>query len=129
MIHELKTFTDPRGSLTVAEIEKDIPFLVRRAFWIYDVPDYQQRGRHANKEIHEFLVVLKGKVEISLENKDGIQHYCLDSPDKGLHVSPFTWIELHYFSPDAVLLVLSSHSYQPDTYINSYEEFLNIIGK
>lgn len=129
MTSELKTFTDLRGSLTVAEIDKDIPFLVRRAYWIYNVPDGQVRGKHANRVTHQFLVAVKGCVKISLENMEGRKIYNLDTPDKGLHIPPLTWNELLYFSSDAVLLVLSSHTYQPDTYINSHEEFLNIIGK
>lgn len=123
----LRTFTDPRGSLTVAEMEKDVPFLVRRVYWIYNVPAGQERGKHANRVTHQYLVAVKGCVKICLENSEGRKMYCLDSPDKGLHIPPLTWNELLYFSADAVLLVLSSHPYQPEMYINSYEEFLSLI--
>ena len=99
----LKTFTDERGSLTVAETGKDLPFEVKRAYWIYGVPEGHER------------------------DKDGRRTYVLDAPDKGLLIPPLTWNELLHFSEDAVLLVLSSQPYRPEMYINSYEEFLRMI--
>lgn len=123
----LDTFTDERGSLTVIEAEKDIPFVVRRAYWIYDVPVGQERGKHANRMTYQYLVAVKGRVEITLENKEGKRAYVLDRPDKGVLIPPMTWNELLSFSEDAVLLVLSSQPYRPEMYINSYEEFLRII--
>lgn len=123
----LDTFTDERGSLTVIEAEKDIPFVVRRAYWIYDVPGGQERGKHANRMTYQYLVAVKGRVEITLENKEGKRAYVLDRPDKGVLIPPMTWNELLSFSEDAVLLVLSSQPYRPEMYINSYEEFLRII--
>ena len=123
----LDTFTDERGSLTVIEAEKDIPFVVRRAYWIYDVPVGQERGKHANRMTYQYLVAVKGRVEITLENKEDKRAYVLDRPDKGVLIPPMTWNELLSFSEDAVLLVLSSQPYRPEMYINSYEEFLRII--
>lgn len=123
----LDTFTDERGSLTVIEAEKDIPFVIRRAYWIYDVPGGQERGKHANRMTYQYLVAVKGRVEITLENKEGKRAYVLDRPDKGVLIPPMTWNELLSFSEDAVLLVLSSQPYRPEMYINSYEEFLRMI--
>ena len=123
----LDTFTDERGSLTVIEAEKDIPFVVRRAYWIYNVPEEQERGKHANRMTYQYLVAVKGRVEITLENKEGKRAYVLDRPDKGVLIPPMTWNELLSFSEDAVLLVLSSQPYRPEMYINSYEEFLSLI--
>lgn len=126
-MNRMKTFTDERGSLTVVESGKDIPFEVKRAYWIYGVPEGKERGKHANRVTYQYLVAVRGCVRISLENKEGKQTYVLDAPDKGLLIPPLTWNELLYFSEDAVLLVLSSQPYQPDMYIDSYEEFLRII--
>ena len=123
----LNTFTDERGSLTVAETEKEIPFVIKRAYWIYNVPEGQERGKHANRMTYQYLVAVKGRVEITLENKEGKRAYVLDRPDKGVLIPPMTWNELLSFSEDAVLLVLSSQPYRPEMYINSYEEFLRII--
>lgn len=127
MMKLMNTFTDERGSLTVVESGKDIPFEVKRAYWIYGVPEGKERGKHANRITYQYLVAVKGCVKVALESKDTKQTYVLDSPDKGLLIPPLTWNELLYFSVDAVLLVLSSQPYRPDMYINSYEEFLRII--
>lgn len=125
----LKTFTDDRGSLTLLEVGREVPFPVMRAYWIYDVPQWQDRGKHANRESYQYLVAVNGCVDITLEDVDGRRHYHLTSRDKGLLVPPATWNELSKFSADAVLLVLASHPYCPETYINSYEEFLQFIKK
>ena len=79
----LKTFTDERGSLTVAETGKDLPFEVKRAYWIYGVPEGHERGKHANRITYQYLVAVRGCVTITLEDKDGRRTYVLDAPDKG----------------------------------------------
>lgn len=126
---KLKTHTDKRGSLTVVEGDHEIPFAITRAYWIYDVPGGEERGKHANKISYQYLIAVNGSVEICLEDSNGCTTYHLDSKDKGLLIPPLTWNELRNFSSDAVLLVLASHSYDPDTYINSHDEFLNYIKK
>ncbi len=126
---KLKTFTDKRGSLTIAEEGVDVPFKIQRVYWIHNVPQGEERGKHSNKVSWEFVVAVSGSVEITLEDKSGRQTYKLDSKDKGLIIPPDTWDEIRNFSPDAVLLVLASHTYDESTYINSYEEFLKYIGK
>lgn len=125
----LKTFTDNRGSLTIAEEGIDVPFRIERVYWIHGVPQGQERGKHSNKVSWEYVVAVNGSVEITLENKDGRQTYLLDSKDKGLIIPPDTWDEIRNFSSDAVLLVLASHKYDESAYIHSYEEFLKHIGK
>lgn len=126
---KLKTHTDKRGSLTLVESGHEIPFDITRAYWIYDVPADKERGKHANKISYQYLVAVNGSVDICLEDINGRTAYHLDSKEKGLLIPPLTWNELTNFSKDAVLLVLASHSYDPDTYINSYEDFLNYIKK
>lgn len=126
---QLKTFTDPRGSLTLVEVGKEVPFTVSRAYWIHHVPAGQERGKHANWTCYEYLIVVHGSVDIYLENAQGCYSYHLSTPDKGVLVPPATWTELSNFSEDAVLMVLASEDYRPETYINSYEEFLKQIGK
>ena len=125
----LKTFTDNRGSLTIAEEGIDVPFRIERVYWIHGVPQGQERGKHSNKVSWEYVVAVNGSVEITLENKDGRQTYLLDSKDKGLIIPPDSWDEIRNFSSDAVLLVLASHKYDESAYIHSYEEFLKHIGK
>ena len=126
---QLKTHTDKRGSLTIVERGLEIPFDIQRVYWIHNVPQGEERGKHSNTVSSEYVIAVSGSIEITLEDKNGRQTYLLDSKDKGLLIPPNTWDEIRNFSPDAVLLVLSSHTYDESTYINSYEEFLKHIGK
>ena len=126
---KLKTHTDNRGSLTIVEEGHEVPFKIQRVYWIHSVPQGQERGKHSNKVSSEYVIAVNGSVEITLEDKNGRKTYQLDAKDKGLLIPPDTWDEIRNFSPDAVLLVLASHSYDEATYIHSYEEFLKHIGK
>ncbi|MBO5677533.1 MAG: WxcM-like domain-containing protein [Bacteroidaceae bacterium] len=123
----LITHTDARGSLTIVEAQKDFPFSVDRVYWLHSVPEGAERGYHASRTCYEYLVAMSGSVEIVLEDKERRQTYLLCKKDEGLIVPPYTWIELKKFSPDAVLLVLASDGYQPESYINDYDEFLKEI--
>lgn len=129
MISSLKTINDGRGSLTVAEVMKDIPFEVKRIYWIYNVPKEMERGKHANRITYQYLVAVKGSITVNIENKEVKESVVLDSPEKALLIPPMTWNELTYSSEDAVLLVLSSELYKPEMYINSYDEFVSLIHK
>ena len=126
---KLKTYTDSRGSLTIIEEGHEVPFKIQRVYWIHGVPQGEERGWHSNKISSEYVIAVNGSVEITLEDKEGRRTYLLDSREKGLLIPPDTWDEIRNFSPDAVLLVLASHSYDETAYINSYEEFLQHIGK
>lgn len=126
---KLKTFTDSRGSLTLVEEGHEVPFSIQRVYWIHGVPEGEERGKHSNKVSSEYVIAVSGSVEITLEDKNGRCTYRLDAKDKGLLIPPDTWDEIRNFSPDAVLLVLASHSYDETAYINSYDEFLQYIGK
>lgn len=124
----LRTYADSRGCLTIVESGQELPFEVQRIYWIYKVPEDKSRGMHANKIAYQYLVAVHGTVEVCLENAKERKHFVLDSPDQGLLVPPLTWNELQKFSEDAVLLVMASHPYEPDTYVNSYEEFRKLIA-
>ena len=126
---KLKTYTDNRGSLTIVEEGLDVPFRIQRVYWIHSVPQGEERGTHSNKVSSEYVVAVSGSVDITLEDINGRTTYHLDAKDKGLLIPPDTWDEIRNFSPDAVLLVLASHSYDESTYIHSYDEFLKHIGK
>lgn len=128
-MNKLRTFTDSRGNLTIAEEGIEVPFKIQRVYWIHGVPQGEERGRHSNRVSSEYVIAVNGSVDITLEDSDGRRTYHLDSKEKGLLIPPDTWDEIKNFSPDAVLLVLASHSYDEEAYINSYEEFLQSIGK
>ena len=123
----LRTFTDKRGKLTLLEIGAEVPFTVARIYWIYDVPIGEERGKHANRISYQYLVAINGSVDICLEDVNGIREIKLDSKSEGILVPPGTWNELRNFSEDAVLMVLASHLYDPETYLNTHEEFMAFI--
>ena len=115
-MERLKTFTDKRGSLTLLEVGQDIPFEVARVFWIHNVPEGQERGQH-------------GSFDIWTEDETGRKYYHLSSPSEGLLIPPGMRKVMSNFSSDAVVLVLASHPYCLDNYINSYDDFLEYIKK
>lgn len=126
---DIKTYKDSRGCLTLIEEMVDVPFPIERVYWIYNVPQGAERGYHANTVCYQYLVAVRGSVDVCLENAGGRCNHHLCSPAKGLLIPPYTWNELTNFSSDAVLLVAASHSYDPSTYINSYNEFAEYIKK
>lgn len=129
----LHTFCDDRGALTVVEsggLAADVPFDVKRVYWIYNVPQGKQRGSHANTLTTQYLVAVSGRVEIYVEYAGGESAVVvLDEPSEGLLLPPLTWNELRSFSSDAVLLVMSSHHYNAAAYINSHEEFVRLTAE
>jgi len=127
---DLPLIVDERGSLVFAEIDQLLPFTPKRFFVVHSVPSSQVRGEHAHKKLHEFVVVLKGSVRITIMNKTGECEFVLDNPTKGLHIPPMTWRILSEYSVDAVLLVLASDKYDPDDYIRDFERFKSVdLGK
>ena len=117
LIH-LKTFSEQRGSLTV--IEKNIPFEIRRIFYIYKV-DNSIRGRHRHHKTIQAAICLSGSCVISSENGKEQEDFLLDSPDKCLLLYPEDYHWMHEFTPDSILLVLASEYFDPSDYI--YEPY------
>jgi len=123
-LHRLKLVKDMRGSLSVAEASRDIPFTPQRYFLVFDVPSAEVRGEHAHYQCHQFLVCAKGQVAVVADDGVRREEYRLDSPDLGIHLPPMVWGIQYRYSADAVLLVFASHAYDPNDYIRSYDEFL-----
>jgi hypothetical protein len=121
MIIELSSHID-RGTLVAIE-GVQIPFKIKRVFYIYDVPERYSRGHHALKTCHQFLIALKGEITVHIH--DGRERYqCrLDRPTQGLYLQPMIWRYL-FFSPGAICLVLASEPYDPDGYYHSFDDFL-----
>ena len=111
---ELPSHTDERGNLTV--IEKEIPFEIKRIFYIYGV-DNSVRGGHRHKSTVQAAICLFGSCEVISNNGVLKQHYCLDHPNKCLILQPEDWHTMEHFSKDSVLLVLASTSFDPEDYI------------
>jgi UDP-2-acetamido-3-amino-2,3-dideoxy-glucuronate N-acetyltransferase len=120
---------DMRGSLSVGEIDAQLPFLPRRFFLVYDVPSREVRGEHAHKACHQFLVCVKGSLSVVLDDGEHRDEVLLDSPLRGLHIPPMVWGIQYRFSADAVLLVLASDPYDAQDYIRSHDDYLAALGR
>ena len=125
-IIDIFTHSDSRGHLGVIE-ESNIPFSIRRIYYLYDVPEGEIRGVHAHKQLQQIMVAMHGSVDVQL-TKDGKQYnFTLDSPNQGLYVPPMTWRELRNFKNGAVCCVLASLEYDIDDYIFNKDEFLSLL--
>ena len=125
-----KIFGDERGSLTAVEGHKDIPFDIKRIFYIYGTKGQQiVRGDHANRKSRFVLMMLSGTCKIKVfDHQGGVQEIVeLNSPEKGLYLDKMVWKEMYDFSDNSVMLVLSSEHFDKDEYIDTYEELINEI--
>lgn len=120
----LPNFSDYRGDLTVAELNDELPFEVKRVFWNHNVPEGKSRGAHAHKKLQQLLVAVHGSFVVNVD--DGTEQYSvvLDNPREGLLVEAGEWSSEDYFSPGAVCLVLCSDHYDESDYIRDYDEFI-----
>lgn len=114
---------DSRGKLVALEENKDIPFEVKRVYYIYDTVSNVVRGKHAHKDLQQILVCVHGSCRIRLDNGHDVEEILLDKPDEGIYISNNIWREMYDFSEDAVLLVLASNVYDESDYIRDYNEF------
>ncbi|NQU53954.1 MAG: WxcM-like domain-containing protein [Bacteroidetes bacterium] len=112
------------GSITPISNFVEIPFEVKRVFYIYDIPGGEDRGAHAHKECHQFIVAASGSFEVELHDGKSKKTVSLNRPYMGLHIPPGIWAAEKGFSSGAICLVLTSHNYNEYDYIRSYDEFL-----
>ena len=124
---ELKKIDDVKGNITIVENSDDIPFEVKRVFYLYDIPGGESRGAHAHIECHQFLIAASGSFEVELDDGKIRRLVQLNQPYRGLHIPPGIWASEINFSSGAICLVLASHKYDEADYIRSYEEFLSFV--
>ncbi len=126
----LARIVDPtRGALTVTEQGRDVPFDIRRAYWIYDVPSGESRGGHAHKELRQLLVAISGSFKVVLDNGKERREIMLNHPWQGLLIVPGVWRTLEDFSSGAVCLCLASEHYDEEEYIRDYAEFKTLYSE
>ncbi len=122
-IIDLPKHTDPRGNLSFAENFKQVPFTIRRVYWIYDVPGGESRGGHAYKENQEFVIALSGSFDVILDDGVKKERCTLNRSYHGLYVPKGVWREMDNFSTNSVALILSSTPYNEEDYIRNYNDY------
>lgn len=121
---DLRKIHDVRGNLTPIEGRGDIPFDIKRIYYLYDVPSGESRGAHAHKELRQLIIAANGSFTITLDDGVNKKAFTLNRPYQGLLIVPGIWRDLDDFSSGAVLLCLASEHYQAEDYIRDYGEFL-----
>jgi UDP-2-acetamido-3-amino-2,3-dideoxy-glucuronate N-acetyltransferase len=128
-LHTLNEVADIRGSLSVGEFEREIPFKALRYFLVYDVPTAETRGEHAHFNCHQFIVAVKSTVHVVADDGKNREEFVLDRPNVGIYLPPMTWGIQYRYSSDAILLVFASDYYDSADYIRNYDEFVELIEK
>lgn len=124
VLYSLTHVDDIRGNLVASEALKEIPFTPNRVFFIYDVPNSKVRGEHAHKECQEFLIAVRGSVNVILDDGKERKEYVLNDQKIGLFIDSGVWTIQYKYSKDAILLVFASHLYDTNDYIRNYNEFI-----
>jgi hypothetical protein len=119
----LPKIEDIRGNLSIIEQYKQIPFEIKRVYWIYDVPGGDERGEHAYKENQEFIVALSGSFDVILDDGKDKKTFPLNRSYYGLYVPKGMWRKMTDFSTNSLALVLSSTDYSENDYIMDYNDF------
>lgn len=120
----LRKIHDVRGNLTPIESRADVPFDIKRVYYLYDVPGGESRGAHAHKELYQLIVAANGSFTVTLDDGTEKKSFNLNRSYCGLLVVPGIWRDLDDFSSGAVLLCLANEHYVAEDYIRDYEEFL-----
>ncbi len=112
------------GNITAIENNINIPFSIKRIYYLYDIPGGEDRGAHAHKELKQFVVAASGSFDITLDDGKTKRTFSLNHPNRALHIVPGIWRELSNFSSGAICLVLASEKYNATDYIRSYNKFI-----
>lgn len=126
-IIDLPKFLDPRGNLSFIESENQIPFIIARTYWIYDVPGGEIRGGHAYKTLQEFIVALSGSFDVVLHDGIKEQRFHLNRSYYGLYVPKMYWRSMENFSTNSVAVVLADKAYDKLEYIRDFDVFKNSV--
>jgi hypothetical protein len=123
VILQLNKIHNRAGNITIVEGMKNIPFEIKRIFYLYDIPGGEARGGHAHKVLYQMIVAASGSFNVMLDDGNNRKVVTLNRPDYGLLIVPGTWSELFEFSSGAISLVLASQKYDESDYIRDYSEF------
>ena len=119
----INNINDSRGNIAFLQ-SPDIPFSIKRIYYLYSIPDFAKRGGHAHKKLHQFMIALNGSFKISLD--DGVQkkEYTLDNPEEGLYLPPMIWRDISEFKGNSICLVTASEDYDEEDYFRDYDRFI-----
>lgn len=121
---ELPQVHNIAGNITAIENNVNIPFSIKRVYYLYDIPGGEDRGAHAHKELEQFIIAASGSFDITLDDGLNKRTISLNHPNRALHLVSGIWRELSNFSSGAICLVLASEKYSETDYIRSYKDFL-----
>ena len=124
----LPVMQDPRGDLSFIESNKHIPFLVKRVYYIYNVPKNERRASHAHKELSQLAICLSGSLEIILDDGFNKKNFILNDPSKGLLILPGIWRDIHFLEKSTICMCLADRYYTEVDYIRDYKEFQKFIN-
>ncbi len=127
--YQFQQHGDSRGELVSLEEKNDIPFKIKRVYYMYKTAEGVRRGFHAHKSLKQIMICVHGSCKIMLDNGSEKKIIYMETPYEGLYVPNNYWREMYDFSEDAVLMVLASEVYNEEDYIRDYEEFLKYIGE
>lgn len=123
----LNQIGDRNGHITVVNNNIELPFCVKRVFYLYDIPGGESRGAHAHKECHQFLIAASGSFEVLLDDGYSKRQVFMNQPSMGLHIPPGVWASEMNFSSGSICLVIASEEYNESDYIRDYKQYLNFI--
>lgn len=117
---------DPRGSLTVAQNDDELPFAIHRVFYLFDIPGGTERGGHSHRQLHQMLVAVSGSFTVTLTDGVETRRVVLNRPYHGLYIPPGVWNTMDDFASGSICLVLASAPYDESDYVRDYQEFLQL---
>lgn len=120
----LKTIVEEDGNLVPIESNIDVPFSIKRVFYVYGVKDQKNRGEHSHRKTEQILICLNGKLEVLCDDGVNKKKYLLESPQQALYIPSMIWDEQNYLTANTVMLVLCNNHYNINDYIDSYDDFL-----
>ncbi|MDB5193818.1 MAG: WxcM-like protein [Segetibacter sp.] len=113
------------GSITPVQNNIEIPFSIKRIYYLYDIPGGEGRGAHAHKNLEQLVIAASGSFDITIDDGRNKKTVNLNRPYMGLHIKPYIWRDISNFSSGAITFVLASSLYASEDYIRDYDEFLN----
>lgn len=127
-IINLPKIANPKGNLTFIEGNRHIPFEIKRVYYLYDVPGGAERGGHAHRKLHQYIIAMSGSFDVVLDDGKGKHRFHLNRSYHGLYVSTMMWREIDNFSSGSVCMVLASEMYDEADYIRDYDEYTEALG-